>query len=138
MVIRPLLTAESSIIDIVTTATGCVIPDTASIVLTPNQCAGTLRAVKIGASASFSVDVSPNPASEQVNVAWSSGAIGEHTIQIISAVGEIIAERTFVRSVASPTSGAESFDLYPCANGAYLIVLNSTHAVLSTRLLKTE
>lgn len=138
MVIRPLLTAESSVINIVTTATGCVTPDTASIVLTPNQCAGTLRAVKIGASASFSVDVSPNPASEQVNVAWSSGAIGEHTIQIISAVGDIVAERTFMRSVASPTNGVESFDLYPCANGAYLIVLNSTHAVLSARLLKTE
>jgi len=136
--IRPLLTAESSVINIVTTATGCVVPDTASIILTPDQCAGSIRAVKIGASASFGVDVSPNPASEQVHGTWSSGAIGEHSLQIISVVGEIVAEHRFTRTVESPTAGSVMLDLVYLAHGGYTLVFFRPDQSLSLQLNKIQ
>lgn len=136
--VRPLLTARSNVMEIITTPTGCVVPDTASIILTPDQCAGSLRAVQIGADASFTLGIAPNPATDVVTVSWSSAAIGEHLLQIVSVVGEVVAEHRFSRMVTSPTAGSVMLDLSGYTSGGYSVVMLRPGDALTAQMSKAE
>jgi putative lipoic acid-binding regulatory protein len=136
--VRPLLTPSSSVVEIVTIPTGCVNQDTVEIILTPEQCAGALRAVQIGADASFTIGVAPNPVTDVATISWSSAAIGEHILQIVSVVGEVVAEHRFTRTVTSPTAGSVMLDLSGYAGGGYTVVMLRPGDALSVQLSKAE
>lgn len=78
--------------------------------------------------------LAPNPASDKIDVAVSSGEIGQFMISVISAQGKIVEKISWSNS-SELFEKYKTFDLRNCAPGIYFIRLQTPMKILDRKIL---
>jgi len=103
--------------------------DGGSIALT--NCADVLRVVKMGARAQISVDVHPNPSGKDGKVAWTSSMLGEHRLDVVNTIGDVLGSTTWQHADGQLRSGTVYLSEYDLPSGIYIVRLTTSEGLAS-------
>jgi hypothetical protein len=96
------------------------------------NCADKLRVVALGARAQISVDVLPNPVGRDGKVAWTSSLLGEHRLEIVNTVGDVLVTSTWHQTDGRLHTGTMPLAMYDLSAGVYVVRLTSSNGIATT------
>jgi len=95
------------------------------------NCAGQLRVVAVGARPQISIDVLPNPVGKDGKVAWTSSMLGEHRLDVVNTVGEVLASTAWHHADGQLRSGVVSLADFDLPAGVYVMRLSTSEGIAS-------
>ncbi|HRP01551.1 MAG TPA: hypothetical protein PLE30_02775 [Candidatus Kapabacteria bacterium] len=99
-------------------------------VISSIACAINIRAIKYFKPTNLTI--TPNPATENINVTITTSSIGRHYLKVYNSKSELISETTFEYRENSPYIKKLVLNSHNLENGIYFVVLQSPWGVINT------